>query len=175
MLVETHSWKDYPTRVRITRNDTVLSVLRPGRRARRASGCASRTRPTRARRSSPARRCRWSTRPSDKVRTIDFHGYAYTRTPSDVSGALMTRYDETKPQIWQLPLRDDVQPTHVVDRAARRLPRAGRARGVGRRAAARCTASRSARSAGRMPRARARRSAPTRRRSPASRSKATSA
>src|SRR5690606_7856386 len=31
---------------------------------------------------------------TDKVRTIDFLGYAYTRTPSDVSGALMTHYDE---------------------------------------------------------------------------------
>src|SRR3546814_13012995 len=29
-----------------------------------------------------------------KVRTVDFLGYAYTRTPSEVSGALMTRYDE---------------------------------------------------------------------------------
>jgi len=51
---------------------------------------------------------------SDKVRTIDFRGYEYTRTPSDISGALMTHYDETKPQVWKLPLRDDVQPGRVV-------------------------------------------------------------
>ena len=30
---------------------------------------------------------------------IDFLGYAYTRTKSDVSGAIMTSYDETKPAV----------------------------------------------------------------------------
>ncbi|MEO8162099.1 MAG: peptidase M14, partial [Arenimonas sp.] len=45
------------------------------------------------------------------TRMIDFHGYRYTRTPSEVSGALMTRYDETKPETWHVPLRDDVQPS----------------------------------------------------------------
>jgi hypothetical protein len=58
--------------------------------------------------------------PSDKVRTIDFLGYKYTRTPSDISGALMTHYDETKPEVWHIPLRDDVQPAHVAN-----APRAG--------------------------------------------------
>ena len=41
---------------------------------------------------------------------IAFRGYAYTRTPSEVSGALMTRYDETTPQIWNVPLRDEIVP-----------------------------------------------------------------
>jgi hypothetical protein len=48
---------------------------------------------------------------TDKTHTVDFKGYAYTRTPSDVSGILMTHYDETKPQVWTVPLRDEV----VVD------------------------------------------------------------
>jgi hypothetical protein len=47
---------------------------------------------------------------TDKVRMVDFQGYAYTRTESDVSGMLMTRYDETKPQVWHVPLRDEVVP-----------------------------------------------------------------
>ena len=66
----------------------------------------------------PASRCALDYTASDKVRTIDFRGYAYTRTPSDVSGALMTRYDETKPQVWKLPLRDDVQPAASSPRRA---------------------------------------------------------
>lgn len=45
---------------------------------------------------------------------IDFLGYAYTRTPSEVSGALMTRYDEKTPQVWTLPLRDEIVPDHVI-------------------------------------------------------------
>ena len=57
---------------------------------------------------------------TDAVRTIDFQGYAYTRTPSAVSGALMTRYDETKPQMWRVPLRDEVVPRTQVT-----APRAG--------------------------------------------------
>jgi hypothetical protein len=57
---------------------------------------------------------------SEKVRTIDFRGYAYTRTQSEMSGALMTRYDETKPQVWKVPLRDEIIPGRVVD-----APRAG--------------------------------------------------
>src|SRR5690606_22433529 len=51
---------------------------------------------------------------SDKARLIEFRGYAYTRTPSEISGRLMTRYDESKPQIWKIPLREDVQPDRVV-------------------------------------------------------------
>jgi hypothetical protein len=45
------------------------------------------------------------------VRMIEFRGYEYTRTPSEISGALMTRYDETKPQLWKIPLRDQLQPS----------------------------------------------------------------
>ncbi|MFX7776705.1 hypothetical protein ABTJ98_21970, partial [Acinetobacter baumannii] len=37
---------------------------------------------------------------SDKTKDIAFRGYAYTRTMSDISGALMTHYDEDHPQIW---------------------------------------------------------------------------
>jgi hypothetical protein len=39
---------------------------------------------------------------------VDFQGYAYTRTMSDVSGMTMTHYDETRPQVWHVPLRDEV-------------------------------------------------------------------
>src|SRR5690606_33215144 len=51
---------------------------------------------------------------TDRERTIDFRGYAWTRTPSDVSGALMTRYDETTPQLWRVPLRDELVPSRTA-------------------------------------------------------------
>ena len=112
MLVETHSWKDYPTRVRITRN-TVISVLNQtavhGREwlkvAKEADARASKV---------AGQSVALSWKASEKSRTIDFRGYEYTRTMSDVSGALMTRYDDTKPQIWKLALRDDIQPALTV-------------------------------------------------------------
>ena len=108
MLVETHSWKDYPTRVRITRN-TVVSVLsqvaQHGKAWQKAAYDADARASTLAGSTIPM-----TYKASDKVRMIDFRGYAYTRTPSEVSGILMTRYDETKPQIWTVPLRDDIVP-----------------------------------------------------------------
>jgi hypothetical protein len=45
---------------------------------------------------------------TDKTTMVDFQGYAYTRSMSDVSGMMMTHYDESKPQVWHVPLRDEV-------------------------------------------------------------------
>lgn len=108
MLVETHSWKDYPTRVSVTRN-TVIAVLdlasKHGAQWRRAALEADER--ARALGGQPVA-LSWTN--TDKVRTIDFRGYAYTRTPSDVSGGSMTRYDDRSPQIWKLPLRNEVVP-----------------------------------------------------------------
>lgn len=108
MLVETHSWKDYPTRVRITRN-TVVAVLeltaQHGAEWRRLADAADARAAALGGQQVPLT---WTA--TDKVRTIDFRGYAYTRTPSDVSGGTMTRYDDTRPQTWTLPLRDEIVP-----------------------------------------------------------------
>lgn len=111
MLVETHSWKDYPTRVRITRN-AIVAVLdliaTHGNDWLRIANAADQR----------ARQLAGSTVPldwkaTDKSHPIDFQGYAWTRTPSEVSGALMTHYDEDTPQVWHVPLRDEVVPDHV--------------------------------------------------------------
>jgi hypothetical protein len=108
MLVETHAWKDYPTRVRITHN-AVVSVLaqvaRHGAEWRKAAADAD-ARALEIAGTSVA--LTWKT--GDKSRMVDFKGYAYTRTPSDVSGILMTHYDETRPQVWTVPLREEVLP-----------------------------------------------------------------
>ena len=112
MLVETHSWKDYPTRVRITRN-TVVSVLAQVAQHGTAWQQAAYEADARAA-SLGGSTVPMTYKATDKVRMIDFRGYAYTRTPSDVSGILMTRYDETKPQIWTVPLRDDIVPDMSV-------------------------------------------------------------
>ncbi|KGF82144.1 peptidase M14 [Massilia sp. JS1662] len=106
MLVETHSWKDYPTRVRITHN-AIVSVLQ--------QVAAHGAEWMQAARAADARATRIAGQPvaltyrtTDKTTMVDFQGYAYTRTMSDVSGMLMTHYDETKPQVWHVPLRDEV-------------------------------------------------------------------
>jgi hypothetical protein len=108
MLVETHAWKDYPTRVRITHN-SIVSVL--------AQVAAHGAEWQKAAQEADARAAKLAGTPvaltyktTDKVRMIDFRGYEYTRTMSDVSGMLMTHYDESKPQIWHVPLRDEIVP-----------------------------------------------------------------
>jgi hypothetical protein len=106
MLVETHSWKDYPTRVRLTYN-TVVAVLE-----QIASHGGQWLQAAHAADAAPlgGQSVPLSYSATGEVRTVEFRGYEYTRTPSEVSGTLMTRYDETKPQIWRLPLRDHVAP-----------------------------------------------------------------
>jgi hypothetical protein len=108
MLVETHSWKNYPTRVRITRN-AVIAVLelaaKHGADWRKLALQADMRAGQLGGQSVPIT---WKA--TEKVRVIDFRGYAYTRTPSEISGALMTRYDDHSPQIWKLPLRDEIVP-----------------------------------------------------------------
>ncbi len=112
VLVETHSWKDYKTRVRITRN-TIIALIEATvahgqdwlKLAREADARAA----TLATGSVPL-----AYQATGEGQLIDFRGYAYTRTPSAISGGLATRYDERSPQIWKIPLRDDVQPSLSV-------------------------------------------------------------
>ena len=109
MLVETHSWKDYPTRVRITRN-TIVAVLE----SVAANGAAWRREAAAADQRAGklgGQAVALDYKAGPKTRTVAFRGYAYTRTPSEISGALMTRYDEHTPQVWNLPMKDDVQPS----------------------------------------------------------------
>lgn len=108
MLVETHSWKDYPTRVRITHN-TIISLLNQvaqhGKQWQKLAQEADARAATLAGAEVPL-----SYRTTFNSKTIDFPGYEYTRAYSEISGGLMTHYDESKPQVWQVPLRDEVVP-----------------------------------------------------------------
>jgi hypothetical protein len=112
VLVETHSWKDYPTRVRITHN-TIVALL--DLTAQRGSEWLKLAHDADERATHlGGQTVALDYKATDQSHLIDFQGYAYTRTMSDVSGALMTRYDESKPQVWKIPLRDDVQPSITV-------------------------------------------------------------
>lgn len=118
LLVETHSWKDYPTRVRVTHN-TVISILEQVAKNGKDWQQAALAADARAAKLAGTQ-VALTYRTTDKTRMVDFQGYEYTRTPSEVSGMLMTRYDETRPQVWRVPLREEVVPDRVVT-----APRAG--------------------------------------------------
>ena len=112
VLVETHSWKTYPQRVDATARSIRAMLTQVAGNAKTWQAQA---------RAADAAAAKLGGQPvvldythSEKARPIDFLGYAYTRTPSEVSGGLMTRYDESTPEIWKLPLFDDIQPKLTV-------------------------------------------------------------
>lgn len=129
VLVETHSWKDYATRVRVTRNTImglVASTAKHGRDwlalARQADLAGAQAagkefaldfasgwrEPTAG---GPDSR---DTSDAATVEMIAFRGYAYTRTPSAISGDLVTVYDPGTPQVWRVPFRRNTAPSLVV-------------------------------------------------------------
>ncbi|MES2263604.1 MAG: M14 family metallopeptidase [Pseudomonadota bacterium] len=116
MLVETHSWKDYPTRVRVTRN-TIVSLLsqvaQHGASWRQAAQQADARALALAGTPVPL-----SYKTTGTTRMIDFPGYEYVRSQSDVSGGMMVSYDESRPQMWSVPLRDEVVPDLMVSAPA---------------------------------------------------------
>jgi hypothetical protein len=134
VLVETHSWKDYARRVRVT-VETILGlaglVARHGRewreRALRADESAARPAGraveldyAAAWREPTAGALAGEAAGGGALETIDFPGVAYTREPSDVSGALRTIYDPKTPRTWRVPFRTNAAPSLVV-----REPRLG--------------------------------------------------
>ena len=118
MLVETHSWKEYPARVRATRNAVVSVIERTA--ASGAAWLAAAAEADRRAAMLPGNAVALTYKATSSARTIPFRGYEYTRALSPVSGATLTRYDETRPQVWRVPLRDDVKPETIAT-----LPRAG--------------------------------------------------
>jgi hypothetical protein len=118
MLVETHSWKPYEHRVKTTR-----SVLEGSLKFVAANAAAMQAAVKAADAAAEAGQVRelplvWEH--TDKSRMIEFRGYAYTFEPSPISGEKVVRYDETKPQVWKVPLFDEVRPKLTVS-----LPKGG--------------------------------------------------
>src|SRR5262249_17912455 len=117
ILVETHSWKDYATRVRATR-DAVVAVLRE------LSAHGSEWQ--RAGRDADAEPLAGTSIVLDwdadltKPRTIDFLGYHYTRSTSPISTVTRIQYDTSKPEVWHIPFYSVLVPAVTVT-----LPHAG--------------------------------------------------
>lgn len=108
VLVETHSWKTYPVRVQATAETiraTLAQVAEHGQAWQAEAQAADRR--SQALAGTPVA---LDYQTGKRAEMIDFKGYAYTRTPSTVSGALMTRYDESTPEVWRVPLYNDISP-----------------------------------------------------------------
>jgi len=125
VLVETHSWKDYATRVRVTRNTIVglvelvaehgpawrKTVERADVDAARLAGSHLPLDYSSGWREPGRVDVALSGAATDEGTMIDFRGYAYTRHVSPISGAWVTTYDPKTAQIWRVPFRDHVRPS----------------------------------------------------------------
>jgi hypothetical protein len=109
VLVETHSWKDYKTRVRATYH-TVIGLLEQTAASGRQWVAAAKAAEQRAAQLGGADFA-LAYANTESARVIDFRGYRYTRMPSPISGALMTKYDSATPQIWRVPFHYEVRPS----------------------------------------------------------------
>ncbi len=112
MLIETHSWKDYPTRVRITRNTMLALTNLMATRGRDWTRLAHEADARAAKLAGTPVPLEWA--PTQNAKMIDFRGFAYTLKHSDISGVDAVSYDPGTPQIWHVPLYDDLQPSVIV-------------------------------------------------------------
>ena len=108
VLVETHSWKDYATRVRMT-HDAIITMMESaaahGAEWLQAADLADQHSKNRG-----GQQVALTYDNTEHTRTLDFRGYRYTREPSAISGALVTHYDDRHPEVWHIPLFDEVRP-----------------------------------------------------------------
>lgn len=118
LLVETHSWRTFRERAESTYH-TLQAVFEMA--PREAAGWvvaeAAADRADTALGGSDVPLV-WA--PTDHKRELAFRGYAYTKSRSEISGAQWIVYDEKTPQIWNVPVFDQLAPRVTV-----RAPRAG--------------------------------------------------
>ena len=112
VLVETHSWKDYRTRVRITHHTIISLMEMAARDGKKWLAAAQASDSDAAKIGGSTVALTYTNTPH--VQTLEFRGYEYQRVPSAISGALMTRYNDKRPQIWRIPLYDEVKPDITV-------------------------------------------------------------
>ena len=118
VLVETHSWRTYPERVKATFD--VCAKLLELAAAHGADWLAAAKTADANAMTLGGTEVILGWKSTGVSEPIDFQGYAYTRTKSEVSGKWWVQYDETRPQVWKVPLRDEVTPRLTI-----RAPKAG--------------------------------------------------
>ncbi|MBA3542556.1 MAG: peptidase M14 [Deltaproteobacteria bacterium] len=118
VLVETHSWRTYKERTASTYHslqavfELAVKDAPRWRAVEREAAAADRA--------LPGSEVTLIWQPGTHTRVLEFRGYAYERRPSEISGTTWITYDETRPQVWKIPLLDELVPAITV-----RIPRGG--------------------------------------------------
>ena len=118
ILVETHSWRTYGERARSTYHALEAVFTEAIRSAPRWKDVTDATARADAALGGTNLTLAWKA--GTAKREIEFRGYAYETRPSEISGAPWIVYDETTPQVWKVPLYDQLEPAVTID-----VPRAG--------------------------------------------------
>jgi hypothetical protein len=116
LLVETHSWRTYAERAHSTYHalQAVFEIAtRDAKKWADIEGEARRT-------SMSLSELPVIFDNTQHTTPLQFRGYAYTQTPSDISGGTWLRYDETKPEVWTVPFHDE-----LVAKVTVKVPAAG--------------------------------------------------
>ncbi|WP_437640793.1 M14 family zinc carboxypeptidase [Sorangium sp. So ce854] len=112
VLVETHSWAAHPRRVRAVRDLLAALFERAASGAGALRAAADRADAAAARLAGAPFVLRHRAGPVPRL--FPFRGFAYERRASEISGATWTRYDESRPEIWRVPLFDRIEPDLTV-------------------------------------------------------------
>jgi hypothetical protein len=118
ILVETHSWRTYKERAQSTYHALQAIVEDAAQHAAEWRAVCDDASKQDAALAGKSVTLIWEN--TKTSRPLAFRGYAYERKKSDISGADWIVYDETKPQIWNVPYYDELQPAISVT-----VPRAG--------------------------------------------------
>jgi murein tripeptide amidase MpaA len=118
ILLETHSWRPYGERVKATADFLRELLDLAARRGRAWTAAAARA--DRAAAGLAGKEVVLASAPDGAPTSLRFRGYAFTREESPALGRPVIRYDETRPEIWEVPLVEGQRPT-----ATATLPKGG--------------------------------------------------
>ena len=112
ILVETHSWATNEARIRAM-HDLLVALFERAADAPEVRSSEEQADAASARLAGT--QVALTYRPDlTRGRTIEFRGYAYEKRPSEISGASWITYDESRPEVWRVPLFEVISPELVV-------------------------------------------------------------
>lgn len=106
MLVESHSWKDYATRVKTHYNLVLASLEVAQKNARQWQSLKKST--------VAGDKVALEFKYTEKHTMLNFPGYAYKKIRSEISGADVIAYDPSKPLTWRIPFHEELVPSLEV-------------------------------------------------------------
>ena len=113
LLLETHMMKDFKTRVEVNEAFVRELVASIGGNPKALLAAVNRADQDSVEKSA-GNELALNFKVTEVATDFAFKGFAYSKTRSDVSGGLWTRYDQSKPETWTIPYFNQIEPTLTV-------------------------------------------------------------